>query len=212
MKTKCDFLLLLSILFIIPYIGCAQKLDPAQTGISGSAAPGHNGTIHSIGEHYGGGIVFYVFDDLSGVQHGLIAATTDQGSAIAWYPGTCKICTDYLEEGGNVYTDMIVAAGSQGKQEPFAARTCRNYSVTIAGVSYEDWYLPSKKELNLLYLQKDIVGGFVCSHHDYYWSSSEYNGWKPEDACQAYLQFFSNGSSSFGPKKHKGHVRAIRAF
>ena len=34
-------------------------------------------TTHTIGDSYGGGIVFYVYD---GGQHGLIAATTDQSS------------------------------------------------------------------------------------------------------------------------------------
>jgi hypothetical protein len=38
-----------------------------------------NGTTHYIGESYGGGIVFYVYD---GGQHGLIAATDDQSTGI----------------------------------------------------------------------------------------------------------------------------------
>ena len=36
---------------------------------------------HTIGESYGGGIVFYVYD---GGQHGLIAATSDQSAGIQW--------------------------------------------------------------------------------------------------------------------------------
>lgn len=42
-------------------------------------------TVHFIGESYGGGIVFYVYDN---GQHGLIAATADQGTRIKWYGGT----------------------------------------------------------------------------------------------------------------------------
>ena len=34
----------------------------------------------------------------------------------------------------------------------------------------EGWYLPNKDELNLLYNQKNVVGGFA--NHDY-WSSSD---------------------------------------
>ena len=54
----------------------------------------------------------------------------------------------------------------------FAARLCNEYSVTVGGIIYGDWYLPSKHELNLLYLQKNVVGGFAS---DGYWSSSEFN-------------------------------------
>src|ERR1017187_5645912 len=42
-------------------------------------------TAHFIGESYGGGIVFWV--DSTG-QHGLIAATVDQSTAMRWYAGT----------------------------------------------------------------------------------------------------------------------------
>ena len=41
--------------------------------------------IHHIGDSYGGGIVFYVYD---GGLHGLIAATKDQDTAMRWYAGT----------------------------------------------------------------------------------------------------------------------------
>ncbi len=42
-------------------------------------------TAHTIGEHYGGGIVFYVYDN---GQHGLIAATIDQSTKCRWFGGT----------------------------------------------------------------------------------------------------------------------------
>jgi hypothetical protein len=43
--------------------------------------------VHKIGDAYGGGIVYYVYD---GGQHGLIAATEDQneGNPIRWSVGT----------------------------------------------------------------------------------------------------------------------------
>jgi len=36
---------------------------------------------------------------------------------------------------------------------------------------YKDWFLPSKKELAELFVQKNFVGGFI---EDFYWSSSEH--------------------------------------
>jgi hypothetical protein len=36
-----------------------------------------------------------------------------------------------------------------------------------------DWYLPSRDELNLLYQNKDAVGGFATTGHATYWSSTQ---------------------------------------
>ena len=85
----------------------------------------------------------------------------------------------------------------------FAAKVCADYSVTVGGVTYGDWYLPSKYELNLLYLQKTAVGGFASA---YYWSSGE-NG-----SHIAWLQTFANGSQTTSSKGSPYYVRAIRAF
>ena len=64
---------------------------------------------HKIGDKYGGGIVFYVYD---GGLHGLIAALADQSSAIQWYNGIFKV-TGANGDGvgaGAMNTAMIVAA------------------------------------------------------------------------------------------------------
>jgi hypothetical protein len=78
-----------------------------------------------------------------------------------------------------------------------AARAYRGNSLT-------DWYLPSKDELNALYLQKSAVGGFVAGG---YWSSSEY------DASNAWYQSFINGfQANNGTKNAVLYVRPMRAF
>ena len=101
-------------------------------------------------------------------------------------------------------TTMIVATQMADNQTGnFAAKVCADYSVTVGGVTYGDWYLPSKYELNLLYLQKTAVGGFASA---YYWSSSEkvnYNAW---------IQYFGTGAQDFFNKSYTDYVRAIRAF
>jgi hypothetical protein len=159
---------------------------------------------HTIGESYGGGTVFYVYDD---GKHGLIAATADLSSVLQWYNGTYRY-TGTTGDGvgaGAINTAMIVATQINDNQTGnFDAKICADYSVTVDGVTYGDWYLPSKFELNLLYLQKSVVGGFYDTGG--YWSSTEY------DDGNAWYQWFFNGSQDYSNKDNKHWVRAIRSF
>jgi hypothetical protein len=160
---------------------------------------------HYIGETYGGGKVFYVYDN---GHHGLIAATTDQSptSGLPW-SNYVSIYTGTTGDGinsGEMNTSISIA--EQLEYNPtvnFAAKACADYSLIVNGVNYGDWYLPSKYELNLLYQQKDVVGGF---YYDYYWSSNEL------DNYSAWFQIFSDGSQTYTPKNQLFHIRAIRAF
>ena len=167
-------------------------------GATGPAGPqgaaGNDGAIgatggypvHYIGETYGGGIVFYVYD---GGQHGLIAATADQSTGMRWYGGSyTNTCAKGDGVGAGLKNTAIIIA-NQGPVDgnTFAARLCNEYSVTVGGITYGDWYLPSKHELNLLYLQKTVVGGFAGY---IYWSSTETVN------SNAWSQFFYNGSQS----------------
>ena len=63
--------------------------------------------------------------------------------------------------------------------------------------------LPSKEEPNLLYEQKDIVGGFGSC---YYWSSTETGD------NYAWSQGFKDGHQYDGCKDYVFRVRVIRAF
>ncbi|MDI6734801.1 MAG: hypothetical protein QME42_01185 [bacterium] len=119
----------------------------------------------SIGQSYGGGIVFYVYDN---GQHGLIAATADQSAGIQWYNGTYRV-TNAIGDGigaGKMNTMLIIAMQTNDNTGGnFAAKVCADYSVTVGGITYGDWYLPSKHELNLLYQQKTVVGGFSSNYY-----------------------------------------------
>ena len=184
-------------------IGLTGATGPQGTqGIQG--LPGATGgyPVHTIGESYGGGIVFYVYD---GGQHGLIAATADQSTAIRWYGGT-NTNTRARGDGigaGLKNTAIIIANQGSVDGAAFAATVCNEYSVTVGGITYGDWYLPSKYELHLLYLQKNVVGGFAIN---YYWSSSEY------DYSIAWLKSFNSGFLTNLYKNYQGGVRAVRAF
>ncbi|MBU0765367.1 MAG: DUF1566 domain-containing protein [Bacteroidetes bacterium] len=158
---------------------------------------------HYIGESYGGGIVFYVYDN---GQHGLIAATEDQSVSAVWYNGTYRI-TGTSGDGlgaGEMNTALIVATQiSDNQSGSFSAQICADYSLISGGVTYGDWYLPSKYELNLLYQQQSTVGGFGPVS---YWSSSEGND------SEAWMQSFSTGMQYYNTKEIPTNIRAIRAF
>jgi len=169
-------------------------------------ASGGSTISHTIGESYGGGIVFYVYDN---GQHGLIAATSDQNTAMRWYGGSN---TNTRARGDGVgaglkNTAIIIANQGDIDGSAFAATVCNEYTVTATtgGITttYGDWYLPSKHELDLLYLQKTAVGGFAGG---YFWSSTE------GDNGNAWLQYFNDGGKFNFAKNYPGYVRAIRAF
>jgi hypothetical protein len=157
---------------------------------------------HSIGESYGGGIVFYVYD---GGQHGLIAATADVSAGMRWYAGTAANTLAKADGigAGLKNTAIIIANQGYGDGATYSARLCNEYSVNVGGVTYGDWYLPSKYELSLLYLQNAVVGGFASG---YYPSSTE------ESAANVWGQHFGTGLQTNYAKSYTDNIRPIRAF
>jgi hypothetical protein len=192
-------------------VGYTDALVSANTDVAANTAK-VGVTTHAIGDSFGGGIVFFVYD---GGQHGLIAATADQpaplsevGAGFRWYgdEGTytnTRAKADGIGAGLK-NTAIIIANQAPGDGGAFAATVCNEYSVTVDGVTYGDWYLPSKHELNLLRIERAKVGGLS---YDYYWSSTEY------DSNYAWAQIFYNGEQNPSIKHTTDNrVRAVRAF
>lgn len=65
------------------------------------------------------------------------------------------------------------------------------------------WRLPTKEELNEMYKNRAVVGGFASY---YYWSSTEV------DNYGAWIQLFANGLQNFSFKANGSYVRAVRAL
>jgi len=181
----------------------AKETDPV---FNASAAAGLNSEMvqnlskvfvpKSIGDEYGGGIVFFTWDN---GHHGLIAAKTDVDS-IRWAASNTKTGTvNYGLGGGYINSLLIYANQASVDGNPFAASVCMNYS----GASLGDWYLPNSVELNLLYSQKDVVGGFSPVK---YWSSNE------NSDNTAWVKSFWNGSELSELKSASYKIRPIRKF
>ena len=68
---------------------------------------------------------------------------------------------------------------------------------------FNDWRLPTKKELNLMYLNKEDISGFA---NVYYWSSSKYGD------NYAWIQGFGNGCQDNANKSFTAYIRAVRTI
>ncbi len=141
-----------------------------------------------------GGKVFYITD---GGRHGLEAAPVNQGYAYWGCAGT-SIATGSAVGTGAQNTAAILAGCSETR---IAARYANDYTFN----GFNDWFLPSKDELNELYLHKAVVDGRLT---DDYWSSTE------SSSTTAYYQDMDRGTqgASGGKSTWLQEVRAIREF
>jgi len=158
----------------------------------------------AVGDNLQGGKVAYILavGDTGynpSVQHGLVAALTDQSTSKVWHATNDGVtgATGTAIGTGLGNTNAIIALYGA---ESNAAKVAQTYSV---GIYTTGWYLPSKDELNKLYINKSLIGGFTAG---YYWSSSEV------DSVLAWSQNFNLGGQNSLNKNNSTYVRAVRAF
>jgi len=157
-----------------------------------------------VGEFHEGGVVFFV-DDSS--IHGLVCTTQSIGNFIWGCPGTEINGADDLEIGGGQQNTLDILNGCN--QTRIAAKAC---DVLVLN-GFDDWFLPSKLELNEMAINRDIIsatsignGGNLLSGK--YWCSSEF------DSNTALRRTIDGVAISFAVvgKDETAHVRAVRAF
>jgi hypothetical protein len=180
---------------IVDYI--CEKVTPAPTCFT-----------HYVGEVYGGGVVFHVYKDALGEEHGLIVSIINQSPS-------------------SMYSDVLLSIGASTTWD---GQTNTNLMSTQPGVSvgawedvnnysyggYTDWYLPAIDELSLLWQNRfninksltTIIGATQIENLNY-WSSTEDN---TNSATHAYAFTFSNGYAFDNNKTSTYTVRAIRQF
>jgi len=171
----------------------------------------------AIGDFYQGGVVFYIFVDgetgyVAGETHGLITAVEDQSSSIAWNIGgnfPTGATGSAIGTGTANTTTIINAQNAQGaSQTSYAAGLARAYT----GGGYTDWFLPSKDELNRMWLKRTDINTTAVANDgsnfstNNYWSSTEY------DHYVAWFQSFYSGYQDYDLKGDTYNVRAVRAF
>ncbi len=135
---------------------------------------------------------------------------------ISTFSQTYNINIFYSELGGYVIQvnsdntqGLVVAMQDQGSSSwPIANNLANNPKKhTSDGSNFNDWRLPTKTELNLIY--KVYKNGFFAGSFKsaWYWSSNQYildeSAWKLN---------FTNGVQNFYSKVGIGAIRAVRTF
>lgn len=144
-----------------------------------------------VGANFHGGTVFFV----DGLGNGLISSPKDQSVNVQWGCEGLSIPDNSDSNGATNSLNIVMACPSR----PIAASICD--SLTLNG--YGDWYLPAINQMDLIFSQKDLLGGLLNSD---YWSSTEVNetvGWG---------MWMDMGWHTTADKSSMRAVRAIRSF
>jgi hypothetical protein len=173
---------------------------------------GGGGFSHYIGEAFGGGVIFHLWKDAQGVEHGLVVELDNQptnhlSSSSHQIGITARSTWD-----GNANSIAIANhfGGSTG-----AAAFCLN----LNSGGFSDWYLPSVDELKLLHTNRFNVNQTIAAIQQTsnpnaihigetgYWSSTEKWG-----SVEAWWLWFGEGRILNTAKTGVYAVRAIRKF
>jgi hypothetical protein len=182
--------------------------NSAGAGGSGGGGDNDTGSAYDIGDTGpAGGIIFYDdeddgSDDIAGARYLEAAPGSTEWNSIEWGDYGTEIGGDAQLTGigdGQAATDAVVAHMVSESITGTAAQRADG----LSHGGYDDWFLPSKDELNQMYLQRVVIGGFASA---YYWSSSE------ADADFAWKQSFAIDNQNDSNKGNGGWVRAVRAF
>jgi hypothetical protein len=159
-----------------------------------NATDGNSSNDFYLGQDTLGGIVFYIYLDRNGDQHGLIVSKTE--TAAQWQSTTST--TNATRSWDGEY-NMSLMINSPAK--------------TWVESLGSEWYLPSVDELVILYNNRFHVnkalndaGETIFGNTNNYWSSTEFGGgsaWRFE---------FQYGYSDISDKDLGAFVRAVRAF
>jgi hypothetical protein len=156
-------------------------------GIPAWSAPTGGSSAHYVGEAYGGGIVFFVWDNGA---HGLIVALNEIGNkgprdftsttGMIWGPVVTCGAFRAGYGGGEGNTNVMISKISNTGQQWFVyAQSLTNMYSAMAVQQYNslyaDWYLPSTEELKLIRANQSLLTGSGYNSTHIYWSSTETN-------------------------------------
>jgi hypothetical protein len=182
------------------------------TTCSSSTKPIHqmiNLSVGGIGP--AGGYIFYDKGEYSdGWRYMEVAPANSEFNAEWGAYGHDIAGTQVIIGSGKRNTELIVARFSELGETGMAAQMCRELNIN----GFSDWFLPSRDELNLMYVNIHLrgIGDFGQGTNDtswmnwWYWSSSQ------DYADYAWGQHFASGLQHDDDENLQGRVRAVRFF
>jgi hypothetical protein len=190
-------------LLSVPYALYAKSAGSVSGGGSGG------GFTHFIGEEFGGGVVFHLWKDASGVEHGLIIDKTDLSTAQVWSDIDATLIGASAQSSWEGLSNSNAIVGQAGHTSS-ASALCLNS--TNGGQN--DWYLPSVQELNMLWnnyytVARSLtqISGATQLQPEIYWTSTEI-----DSNSSMWHSYFWSGDSYSANKDNPYYVRAVRAF
>lgn len=165
---------------------------------------------HFIGEEFGGGIVFHVYRDAAGNEHGLIVSKYEPAVTKWSNMGNSAIGNNARSSWNGMANSLAIVA--QPGHNYSAAKVC----LDLVEEGFNDWYLPAFAEMNLLFTNSFNVNKTLSQIPNtvsfgnvinLYCTSTEYDN--------IFAVFFSPIYYTFAPgSKSPGDfvLRPIRAF
>ncbi|MFM7566090.1 MAG: DUF1566 domain-containing protein [Flavobacteriales bacterium] len=160
-----------------------------------------------LGQHAEGGIIYHLYLDNQGQQHGLVLSLTNVSREAEWGDKEKDMTGCESTWDGRSNTNALMLATQDTTK---AAGLCDGF---ISG-GYTDWYLPAIYELqamdnNLFTIEKalDEIEGSDPIEMNLYWSSTESNA-----ASAWFYSFYDSKPTNYYDKSSKTLVRAVRSF
>ena len=156
-----------------------------------------------VGDFKEGGIVFY-----NSGSSCYVSATSDQSTGAEWGCQGTDIAGAYGKGIGTGVSNTTAIVNNNCSTSGIAARICDDLVLN----GYSDWFLPSIDELQVMYNQRSIIGGFTSN---YYWSSTMYSDNSTNEyakTCCAWYFRFCCDFQDWTDKYNTLYVRCIRRY
>ncbi|MFM8473277.1 MAG: hypothetical protein ACKOBV_07145 [Candidatus Kapaibacterium sp.] len=188
--------------------GQVLKVTSGSPAWGAESGGGGSGFTHYVGEYYGGGVVFSVWKDSLGAEHGLVVSTFEIITGTRNWSATNTVAI------GASARSMVNGLGNSNAIIAQNSNSCAYYARAHDGGGFNDWYLPSVGELVELFSNRFIVdlklstisGAETIDYVQNYWSSTETGAITAAIVQNGDVSYYSSKKDSMG------RVRAVRTY